>query len=357
MNKKVNVAVVHTNLKIGGAEKSSLLLYNLLSEFYNVTLIVIDNKVELDIDTSVNLVHLKGHNNFLLNKFYKFFSLHNILREREIDVVLDSRTKFSLVKETMYSIVYSGFKVVYLIRSSNIDHYLGKNSFLFRLIFKNVKHYVCVSADIVYDVKKRMRTKNVSSINNYFQKNTSPKETPNIKEDYILFFGRIDNESKDLHFLVSSYAESILPSKNIKLIILGDGPDQKAIISQVNELNLNDKIIFKNSVVNPEEYITKSLFTVITSKYEGFPRAVLESLSLGIPVVATYFKSGLDELVQHEYNGLIAQKNKEQFSLGLNRMITDENLYKHCKNNAVKSVLHFNKASIGKQWEKLIQNL
>lgn len=355
MTRNKNIALVHINLKVGGAERSTLLLYDILSRYYNVYIILIEDVKDLEYEG--NILALSSTKSFILNKISKAYQLFKTLKKLDIDIVIDSRTKQSLFKESLFLLIYHKYKKIYLIRSYNISNYLCNNNFFSRYILRQVDHFVCVSKEIETLVKKRIKASPVSSINNYFKINTDTLHPIELCNSYILYFGRIENHCKDLLFLIESYSKSLLPDIDIKLVLLGDGIDKESLIKKVNHLGLSNKILFRESVTNPVNYIKNAIYTVMTSNYEGFPRAILESLSLGIPVVATRFKSGLDELVKNRYNGLITEKNQSCFIKALEEMITNKELYINCKSNAEESVLHLNENNIAKQWKNLIDNL
>jgi len=83
---------------------------------------------------------------------------------------------------------------------------------------------------------------------------------------------------------------------------------------------------------------------------------LIESLSFGIPVVSVDCKSGPKEVVQNEMNGLIVENhNPKALAKAFNHLIEDEQLYRHCKQNAKKSVEKFSADIISKSWLNLLK--
>ena len=175
--------------------------------------------------------------------------------------------------------------------------------------------------------------------------------------DFIFWYGRVEEISKNVSLLIDAYSQSNLPLKNIKLVLMGNGKDEGLIKTKITELNLSEVIKMIPFSINPFAYISKSKFTVLSSKYEGFPMTVLESLACGIPVISVEYKNYEDGVIKNEYNGLMVENhNPEALANALNRFIDDEKLYLRCKENAKKSVASFSVENISKQWQTLIDN-
>ncbi len=98
-----------------------------------------------------------------------------------------------------------------------------------------------------------------------------------------------------------------LKDRSWQVHFLGDGPLMETTRQQVQQAGLADRIHFHGAVKNVPEYLRKTHLKVLITNWEGLPISVLESLSYGMPVVASDV-SGVSEEVIDGYNGLLTQR-------------------------------------------------
>jgi len=156
---------------------------------------------------------------------------------------------------------------------------------------------------------------------------------------------------KQFDKLILAYSKSILPIHNIILVLLGNGEKRVVYESMSKELGIDQFVKIEDFLNNPFPFYKNAKFTVLSSKNEGFPNVLLESLACDTPVIAFDCLSGPREIIQDCENGLLVEnQNLEKLTTSMNEMITDEKLYLHCKKNAKESVLKFSVERIGEQW-------
>lgn len=98
---------------------------------------------------------------------------------------------------------------------------------------------------------------------------------------------------------------SIIHSE-IRLHFIGDGPKLAEIKRRSGLLPANIQVIFHGLDSDPASTLSASDFLVLPSRHEGLPNAVLEAMSVGLPVVA-FDIPGVNELVLHEITGLLVK--------------------------------------------------
>jgi glycosyltransferase involved in cell wall biosynthesis len=114
-------------------------------------------------------------------------------------------------------------------------------------------------------------------------------EFPISKDDKILLFaGRLEGQKNPL-LLIDSFHELYIRNKDVKLLIVGNGSLRGKVIERINGYGLREKVKLLN--IFPQDKLARLMrvcdIFVLTSAYEGMPRAVIEALASGIPVVST----------------------------------------------------------------------
>lgn len=135
-------------------------------------------------------------------------------------------------------------------------------------------------------------------IDNAFPEYDLPAENSPIEGKTILLAGRL--------IKLKNFArvfEAIKDLGEIKITVIGEGPEKDNLKNISEKLGLNDRISFKNGVEQNElaKEIKKSFLVLVPSATEISPNLVLECLKLGKPVVATkecgFFKKYASQLI------------------------------------------------------------
>ena len=363
MDKKplgLKICLVTVTLSDGGAERVAALLSKYFdNQEFEVYHVVFSGKVEYDFSGKIfHLEHLKDKRNSWWSRSKRFFALKKFFANNDFDYVIDFRTKPLLLQELIiHNFVYPKF--IQTIHSFKLQSYLPKNKFLAKLLYKNCQQFITVSEGINDKVSSKYKFIPSQTLYNPIDfESISEKTTEAIPDDfqYILSAGSMNKNVKQFDKLIACYAKSVLPSKNIKLIILGEGKLKNKWIKLAESLNLQEMVIFKGNVKNPFRYYKNALLTVSTSKYEGMPMVLLESLACETPIISWDYASGPNEIISNEKNGLLVEnQNSEKLIEAINLFVSDNNLYLQCKENALTSVKQFSLETIGAEWVSLFE--
>jgi glycosyltransferase involved in cell wall biosynthesis len=359
-SKHLKICILTISLAKGGAERSTALLSKMLdAQGFEVHIVTLTDAIDYAYSgTLFNLGIFKTEDNSVVGRLQRFKKLRRYLRSQQFDYVIDNRNRRNYLKELYYlTYVFKGVKVIYVARSFKLDEYFPKQDWVAKKMIEKASHIVGVSKAIASEINSRYHTKKATTIYNPAEALQGTETPSEAKQPYILFMGRLVEKVKNFSLLLEGYKQSTLPTRSIALFILGDGPDKEWLQKKIEEMQLQDsvKLVAFTPVVG--NYVKNALFLVLTSRYEGFPRVLIEALSVGTPVVSVNCKSGPDEIITHEHNGLLLENHdSSRLSKALDRMIEDNALYARVKNNAVGSIEHLKIDEIASQWATLLRN-
>ena len=355
---KNKIAIVSASLAVGGAERSaSLLSFMLHALGYEVHNIIIDDFVVYEYKGQLlNLGQLCKSHNSVLKKVKKGMMLNEYLKENEIATVIDNRSRPLLVRELFIKWIYGNRKKYFLIHSSKLEMYLPKSVFWSNFLYRNDSKLICVSQSIENEVRQKYGFSNTKAIYNPIVNQEIVFKKPiDLPDNYLLFVGRLEENVKNFTLLLEAFLQSKIHEDGICLVILGEGPSQAFITNKIIKLGLEKSVLLVPFVQNPIPFIQHARAVVLSSYFEGFPMSLLEALSVGTPVISVDCETGPREIIQNKYNGLLVENhNPKVLADAMRIMITNENLYQTCKNNAKKSVEHLSLETIAKQWQQLL---
>jgi len=343
----------------GGAEKA----HAALSRYFEGMGIEVHNVIVQDIITysySGKLLNLgleKDTGNGFFNKLKRFRILRRYINNNRFNFIIDFRIRRKPLQDWLITKYVFTAPTIYTIHSSNLDWYMPKQSWLTRAIYGRSYGVAALNHSMKEYVEQRHGLKNVAVIYNpidipYIQERLNNDYTSMPAFEYIVAAGRLSEDNvKQFDKLIEAYGVSVLPENDVKLMILGEGVQKERLEQLVFEKNLQDKIIIAGFKENPYIYMRHALFYVLSSKFEGMPMVVMESMACGTPAVAFDCFTGPSEIIEDGINGLlIIDQDFEELTVGINRMYLDNDLYSLCKANATAGIEKFSVENVGQAW-------
>ncbi len=142
---------------------------------------------------------------------------------------------------------------------------------------------------------------------NFFESRLNKRKLIRMNQDeYVVgYIGRLSDE-KGLEYLIG--AGLILKEKGeaFKILIIGDGPKREELEKLVREKGLEKEVIFTGFQDDVEKWLAVLDVFALPSLTEGTPMALLEAMSLGIPVVATRV-GGVPQVIENGVNGFLIE--------------------------------------------------
>ena len=366
---KRNILFVVDEKRMGGV---SVLFETIISLMdisnYNIDLLVLHNNGEMfkNLPSSINIIYGSSYFeaiDYTMKEIIKKKSLKLLLKK--IKVVLDMKTghienvikkerKKILTKKYDVEIAFKdGFTALFTAfgDSKRKIHWLhyeykktnpnGKYDKLFKRILPTFDKIVAVSDNVkkcfndIYHLDDKVIV--IYNVVNGEKIIELSKEESNVllnsNELNLVSVGRL-HEMKGYDRLIDTIyklkSDGIFD--NVKLRIYGDGPLFESLNQKISDLKLTNDIFLMGSVMNPYKYIKNSDLFILSSIYEPFGLVIVESLTLGVPVLAT-LNSATDKLISNDYNGLIVENSLDGLYSGLKKIIENKEILKKYKNN------------------------
>ena len=171
-------------------------------------------------------------------------------------------------------------------------------------------------------------------IEKFYKENIDQKKLQQLKEELkikkedfiILYVGRLGQE-KNVDFIIDNQKYFVNENKNVKLVIVGSGPDYDKYVEKTKKLKLEENIIFTGKVpYNKIQYyynLGNIFVTASTTETQGL--TLIEAMSTSMPVVCIDDDSFKNTIVDG-LNGFLFKNEKEYKKI--DKLIQDKTLLK-----------------------------
>ncbi|MDN5627326.1 MAG: glycosyltransferase [Weeksellaceae bacterium] len=353
--KKLKIALVGYTLSSGGLERVISNMSHLFHDMgYDVHLYILRSEIDYSYAGELHQYNIDKYHGF--EKLRQYLKIRKSLIDNQFDYIIDHRYRINAFSELVWQrFIYKDQNVINYIHSSFITHYLFPQPLINQLIF-NSRPFFCVSKGIEKMVNSqfpKLKTKTV-----YNPISVELDDTAISENHFILAITRMDKSNvKQVDTLLECYSESNLSTKGYQLVIIGSGERLEEMQRYAVKLQLENDVIFKGFMANPYNYLKNAYFTVLTSKYEGLPTVLAESLLAGTPVISFDCETGPREIITDGENGLLVEnQNKKALIVAMDRLANDESLYQKLKGNSLTLVKQFSRSVIEQEWQFFFEN-
>lgn len=206
---------------------------------------------------------------------------------------------------------------------------------------KDIDYIACVSNDwgnrfkqLYPALEGKVRTVynlfDAKGIGEMAEQSASPYDDPYFN---IVTVARIETSQKKIELIPEIYsAIQSKTQKKIRWYIVGDGPSRFLVEQAIQRTHTENDVFMLGAKNNPFPYIKNADLFVLTSSWESYGMVIVESLILGVPVVAGDYPA-LHEIISDEDCGIIANNSVEGIADSILRVVNDKNLYATLKEN------------------------
>jgi glycosyltransferase involved in cell wall biosynthesis len=362
INKKINILMVLPDLSIGGVSVVVLDICNLINhETFKIHLLLLSknkdilNIRELNKNIDIHYIDYEFISNYSILGYFKFIFFSQTEKKNIL--------KFNYaVKSISPDIIHFHCNPCELCLGHSLpsknkkrllitDHLVRLNNFdyskLATLVLKYLYRYLYKPYNVIsvsQAVNDSIKTFRISNKNKFlFLVNNSVDTdyfSPLIKEETelkVIYVSRIIGH-KGHKELIDAWSMLNYKEKKRLLIV---GPDELngTLKKQVSSLGLDESIDFFGSVSNIKEILQDSAIAVFPSHKEGLPIALLEKMSMALPIVVSDIPE-LTNIIIDGVNGLVFKKGDYlDFAKKIDILLYDADLRTRLGNNARETVI------------------
>lgn len=164
------------------------------------------------------------------------------------------------------------------------------------------------------------------------------------------------SEEKQIDHAIHAFRKvcDVMPDK--KLEIYGTGAEAQNLQSIIKQLNLENNVFIKDYATNVDEIFSTSAVSILSSRIEGFPLVILESLANGCPVISYNIRYGPGELINHRENGFLVN-DIDELAEHIIMLFSNHALLKKMSSKAYILAKKFDRRSFMLKWSNLFEHV
>lgn len=299
----MKIAFFTPTLQIGGYERVVVAYANYIAEILNEDVFIIcgnsDGNLKEQISYKVDVIDLQCRTKTLLLKLIDYF------RRYSPDVFYSGFRIYNSIAILACKIAGNNNTKIY-ISQHGFEYQNGYIKFIHKIIQRKADGFIAVTDSLREFEKEELNLKCPSCVigNPVI---SSDKDILPIKDSWfddgipiICVCGRLSAD-KNGTLAIQILQNLIERSYNIKMLILGDGPELNYLKIMSNKNHLENYIRFQGFVNNPVDYMVKCSVYLHTCDKEGFGNTVVEALYAGLPVVTTDCGGPVDIIEKNKY--------------------------------------------------------
>lgn len=174
----------------------------------------------------------------------------------------------------------------------------------------------------------------------------------------IIALGRLGPE-KGYDILIGAFGELSGEFPDWDVVIFGEGEERGRLEADIARFGLRDRIALPGLTDRVEEELAASHIMAVPSHFEGFPNALAEGLTGGLPAVAFRHVSGVEELIEPGLTGLLAEppNSTQAYAAQLRILMADPVLRVKLGQGAREHVKNWSPERVFACWDELITEL
>jgi poly(glycerol-phosphate) alpha-glucosyltransferase len=166
------------------------------------------------------------------------------------------------------------------------------------------------------------------------------------------------NQQKQLSHAIRAFALVVEAVPTARLEIYGQGEDRAALQSQIDQLGLQASVTLPGYTSDPDGVYERAALSLLTSRYEGYPLVLLETLAHGCPVVSYDVKYGPREIIAQGENGYVVRAGSYRaLARRVVEVLNDADLRRRLSEQAGSLNPEFSEHTFVARWSKIFRDL
>lgn len=181
------------------------------------------------------------------------------------------------------------------------------------------------------------------------------------REKTIVCVARLDRKVKRQHHIIEAFSKLKDKYPDWRVKFYGGNPYPYNYIQELERLiqsnNLENKVEFMGIRNNILEQIKHDAIFVLPSIGEGFPVALGEAMSAGLPVIGYEDCSGVNDLIENGINGLLCKNSIDGLAMAMDTLMGSEELRLRLGLHGREDMLNYKPCTIMKKWDDVVDKV
>jgi glycosyltransferase involved in cell wall biosynthesis len=163
---------------------------------------------------------------------------------------------------------------------------------------------------------------------------------------------------KGFDILIRAHARLLRQGLRHHLLLLGEGDLRKEYVGLAQSLGVEDTLFMPGFMKNPFPLLRASSVFALPSRFEGLPYALIEAMTLGLPIVSCDCPSGPREMLDHGQYGLLVPVDDDQaLSQAILRIMSDDSVRSRLADLSTQRSAWYHADRCLRLWENLLRGV